>query len=136
MREAVIVSTARTPLTKSHRGEFNLTPGPTLAAFAVRAAVERAGIDPGRIEDVILGTGYPEGATGRNLGRQAAVRAGLPVSAAGQTVSRFCASGLQAIAAAAGAIAGGAQAVVAGGAESISLLRRPAPGEPDPTRDP
>ncbi len=136
MREAVIVSTARTPLTKSHRGEFNLTPGPTLAAFAVRAAVARAGIDPGRIEDVILGTGYPEGATGRNLGRQAAVRAGLPVSAAGQTVSRFCASGLQAIAAAAGAIAGGARAVVAGGAESISLLRRPAPGEPDPTRDP
>ncbi|WP_323029823.1 acetyl-CoA C-acyltransferase [Castellaniella sp.] len=136
MREAVIVSTARTPLTKSHRGEFNLTPGPTLAAFAVRAAVERAGIDPGRIEDVILGAGYPEGATGRNLGRQAAVRAGLPVSAAGQTVSRFCASGLQAIAAAAGAIVGGAQAVVAGGAESISLLRRPAPGEPDPTLDP
>jgi acetyl-CoA C-acetyltransferase/acetyl-CoA acyltransferase len=136
MREAVIVSTARTPLTKSHRGEFNLTPGPTLAAFAVRAAVERAGIDPGRIEDVILGAGYPEGATGRNLGRQAAVRAGLPVSAAGQTVSRFCASGLQAIAAAAGAIVGGARAVVAGGAESISLLRRPAPGESDPTRDP
>jgi len=136
MREAVIVSTARTPLTKSHRGEFNLTPGPTLAAFAVRAAVARAGIDPGRIEDVILGTGYPEGATGRNLGRQAAVRAGLPVSAAGQTVSRFCASGLQAIAAAAGAVVGGAQAVVAGGAESISLLRRSAPGEPDPTLDP
>lgn len=136
MREAVIVATARTPLTKSHRGEFNLTPGPTLAAFAVRAAVDRAGIDPGRIEDVILGTGYPEGATGRNLGRQAAIRAGLPVSVAGQTVSRFCASGLQAIAAAAGAIAGGTQAVVAGGAESISLLRRPAQGAPDPTLDP
>ncbi len=136
MREAVIVATARTPLTKSHRGEFNLTPGPTLAAFAVRAAVDRAGIDPGRIEDVILGTGYPEGATGRNLGRQTAIRAGLPVSVAGQTVSRFCASGLQAIAAAAGAIAGGTQAVVAGGAESISLLRRPAQGAPDPTLDP
>ncbi|MGB3706316.1 acetyl-CoA C-acyltransferase [Castellaniella sp.] len=136
MREAVIVATARTPLTKSHRGEFNLTPGPALAAFAVRAAVDRAGIDPGRIEDVILGTGYPEGATGRNLGRQAAIRAGLPVSVAGQTVSRFCASGLQAIAAAAGAIAGGTQAVVAGGAESISLLRRPAQGAPDPTLDP
>ena len=136
MREAVIVSTARTPLTKSHRGEFNLTPGPTLAAFAVRAAVARAGIDPGLIEDVILGTGYPEGATGRNLGRQTAIRAGLPVSVAGQTVSRFCASGLQAVAAAAGAIVGGAQAVVAGGAESISLLRRPAQGAPDPTLDP
>ncbi|MFC4297115.1 acetyl-CoA C-acyltransferase [Castellaniella hirudinis] len=136
MREAVIVSIARTPLTKSHRGEFNLTPGPTLAAFAVRAAVERAGIDPGLIEDVILGTGYPEGATGRNLGRQTAVRAGLPVSAAGQTVSRFCASGLQAVAAAAGAVVGGAQAVVAGGAESISLLRRPAQGAADPTLDP
>jgi acetyl-CoA acetyltransferase family protein len=121
MREAVFVSTARTPLTKAHRGEFNITPGPTLAAFAVRAAVERAGIDPGLIEDVVLGCGYPEGRTGRNIGRQTAIRAGLPIDAAGATVSRFCASGLQAIADAAGRIVmNGVPAVVAGGVESIS----------------
>src|SRR4051794_20146795 len=77
MREAVFVSTARTPLTKAHRGEFNITPGPTLAAFAVRAAVDRAGIDPELIEDVVLGCGYPEGRTGRNIGRQTVIRAGL-----------------------------------------------------------
>ena len=77
MREAVIVSTARTPLTKSHRGEFNVTPGPTLAAFPVRAAVERSGIDPELIEDAILGCGYPEGITGRNVARQAVIRATL-----------------------------------------------------------
>ena len=74
MREAVIVSTARTPLTKSHRGEFNITPGPTLAAFAVQAAVERSGLDPALIEDLVMGTGYPEGTTGRNIGRQGALR--------------------------------------------------------------
>src|SRR2546421_1619009 len=89
MREAVFVSPARTPLTKSHRGEFNITPGPTLASFAVRAAVERAGIDPALIEDAVLGCGYPEGTTGRNIARQAIVRAGLPVSIAGTTVNRF-----------------------------------------------
>ena len=93
MRQAVIVSTARTPLTKSHRGEFNITPGPTLAAFAVKAAVERSGIDPALIEDAILGCGYPEGITGRNIGRQAVIRAGLPLSIGGTTVNRFCASG-------------------------------------------
>jgi acetyl-CoA C-acetyltransferase len=121
MREAVFISTARTPLTKSHRGEFNITPGPTLAAFAVRAAVERAGIDPGLIEDVVLGCGYPEGRTGRNIGRQTVIRAGLPIGIAGATVSRFCASGLQAIADAAGRIVlDGAPALVAGGVESIS----------------
>ncbi|MFZ4831774.1 acetyl-CoA C-acyltransferase [Rouxiella sp. Mn2063] len=121
MREAVIVSTARTPLTKSHRGEFNITPGPTLAAFAIRAAVERAGIDPNSIEDLVLGCGYPEGSTGRNIARQSAVRAGLPISVPGVTVNRFCASGLQAIAYAASHIVmNGAQAVVAGGVESIS----------------
>jgi acetyl-CoA acetyltransferase family protein len=121
MREAVIVSTARTPLTKAHRGEFNITPGPTLAAFAVRAAVERAGIDPGQVEDLVLGCGYPEGRTGRNIGRQTVFRAGLPVGVAGATVSRFCASGLQAVAdAAARIVAHGADAVIAGGVESIS----------------
>jgi acetyl-CoA C-acetyltransferase/acetyl-CoA acyltransferase len=124
MREAVIVSTARTPLTKAHRGEFNITPGAALAAFAVRAAVERAGIDPGMIEDAILGCGYPEGTTGRNIARQAVIRAGLPISIAGATVNRFCASGLQAIAMAAGRIVvDGAPAMIAGGVESISHIR-------------
>ena len=126
MREAVIVSTARTPLTKSHRGEFNITSGPTLAAFAVRAAVERAGIDPGLIEDAILGCGYPEGTTGRNMARQAIIRAGLPIAIAGTTVNRFCASGLQAIAMAAGRIVvDGAPAMIAGGVESISQIQHP-----------
>ena len=124
MRQAVIVSTARTPLTKAHRGEFNITPGPTLAAFAVKAAVERAGIDPTLIEDAILGCGYPEGTTGRNVARQSIVRAGLPISIAGTTVNRFCASGLQAIAMAAGRIVvDGAPAMIAGGVESISQIR-------------
>ncbi len=124
MREAVIVSTARTPLTKSHRGEFNITPGPTLAAFAVRAAVERSGIAPDLIEDAILGCGYPEGITGRNVARQTVIRAGLPLSIAGTTVNRFCASGLQAIAMAAGRIVvEGAPAMIAGGVESISGIR-------------
>ncbi len=124
MREAVIVSTARTPLTKAHRGEFNITTGPQLAAFAVRAAVDRAGIDPALIEDAILGCGYPEGTTGRNVARQTVIRAGLPISIAGTTVNRFCASGLQAIAIGAGRIVvDGAPAVIAGGVESISQIR-------------
>ncbi|SDM72900.1 acetyl-CoA C-acetyltransferase [Oryzisolibacter propanilivorax] len=124
MREAVIVSTARTPLTKAHRGEFNATPGPQLGAYAVRAAVERSGIDPGLLEDLIWGCGYPEGTMGRNIGRQTALRAGLPVTVGGAVVNRFCASGLQAIAIAAGRVVlEGVPALVAGGAESISLLR-------------
>ncbi|MBV2179831.1 MAG: acetyl-CoA C-acyltransferase [Castellaniella sp.] len=124
MREAVIVSTARTPLTKAHRGEFNITPGPTLAAFAVRAAVERSGIDPARFEDMILGCGYPEGTTGRNVARQTVIRAGLPVTTAGTTVNRFCASGLQAIAMAAGRIVlEGVPAMIAGGVESCSQIQ-------------
>jgi acetyl-CoA C-acetyltransferase/acetyl-CoA acyltransferase len=124
MREAVIVSTARTPLTKAHRGEFNITAGPTLAAFAVRAAVARAGIDPSCIEDAILGCGYPEGTTGRNIARQTVIRAELPITIAGTTVNRFCASGLQAIAMAAGRIiVDGAPAMIAGGVESISHIR-------------
>jgi acetyl-CoA C-acetyltransferase len=130
MREALIVSTARTPLTKAHRGEFNITPGPTLAAFAVRAAVDRSGLEPALIEDAILGCGYPEGTTGRNVARQAIVRAGLPISIAGTTVNRFCASGLQAIAMAAGRIVGeGAPAMIAGGVESISRIRTREDGE-------
>ncbi|MDT7522247.1 acetyl-CoA C-acyltransferase [Rhodoferax sp. TBRC 17198] len=124
MRQAVIVSTARTPLTKSHRGELNITPGPTLASFAVRAAVDRAGIDPALIEDAILGCGYPEGITGRNVARQAIIRSQLPLSIGGTTVNRFCASGLQAIAIAAGRIVvDGAPAMIAGGVESISGIR-------------
>jgi len=124
MREAVIVSTARTPLTKAHRGEFNITTGPALAAFAVRAAVERSGIDPAMIEDAILGCGYPEGTTGRNVARQTIIRAGLPITIAGTTVNRFCASGLQAIAIGAGRIVvDGAPAIIAGGVESISQIR-------------
>ena len=124
MREAVIVATARTPLTKSHRGELNITPGPTLAAMAVKAAVQRAGIEPDRIEDCILGCGYPEGTTGRNIARQSIVRSELPLSIAGTTVNRFCASGLQAIAMAASRIVvDGAPAMIAGGIESISGIR-------------
>ncbi len=124
MREAVIVSTARTPITKAGRGEFNLIAGPTLAAHAVRAAVERAGVDPALIEDAILGCGYPEGATGRNIGRQAVIRAGLPVSVGGATINRYCASGLQAIASAASRIVmDGAPAMIAGGVELVSQIR-------------
>ncbi len=135
MREAVIVSTARTPLTKSHRGEFNQTPGATLAAFALRAAVDRAGVDPAQIEDAILGCGYPEGTTGRNIAREAIVRAGLPITIAGTTVNRFCASGLQAIAMAAGRIvAEGVPAMIAGGVESISLMQTR--GDPQAGVDP
>jgi len=136
MREALIVSTARTPLTKAHRGEFNLTAGPTLAAFAVRAAVERSGVDPASIEDVIMGCGNPEGRMSRNIGRQTALRAGLPVTVAGTTVSRFCASGLQAIAEAAGRIVmDGEAAIVAGGVESISGLK-PGPAGMEGGADP
>ena len=123
MRQAVIVSTARTPLTKAHRGEFNMTSGPTLASFAVRAAVDRAGIDPLLIEDAILGCGYPEGTTGRNIARQAVIRSQLPIHIGGATVNRFCASGVQAIAMAAGRIiVDGAPAMIAGGVESISYI--------------
>ncbi|MDR0204148.1 MAG: acetyl-CoA C-acyltransferase [Delftia acidovorans] len=131
MREAVIVSTARTPLTKSHRGEFNVTPAAQLAAFSVKAAVERSGIDPAMIEDLILGCGNPDGFQGRNLGRQTVLRAELPLSIAGTTITRFCASGLQSIAIAAGRIvAEGVDAMLAGGVETISGIR---PGNNLPT---
>ncbi|GAP36735.1 acetyl-CoA C-acyltransferase [Piscinibacter sakaiensis] len=134
-REAVFVSTARTPLTKAHRGEFNLTGAPALAAFAVRAAVERAGLDPDLLEDLVLGCGYPEAGAGRNVARQTVLRAGLPIGLAGSTASRFCASGLEAIAiAAARIVADGAPALVAGGVESISGIPPSATG--DATRDP
>ncbi|MEI2384789.1 acetyl-CoA C-acyltransferase [Breoghania sp. JC706] len=122
MTRAVIVSTARTAIGKAARGAFNRTHGVTMAGHVARHAVERSAIDPTLIEDSIWGTGYPEHVTGGNLGRQVVVRAGLPVSVAGTTVNRFCASGLQAIAMGGQMIAGeGARAVLVGGVESISL---------------
>ena len=124
MREAVIVSVARTPIGRAFRGAFNQTSGATMAGHVVRHALERAAIDPVEVDDVIMGCGLPEGATGNNVGRTAALRAGCPVSVPGQTISRFCASGLDAIATAAKrVIADGANVVVAGGVESISMVQ-------------
>ena len=124
MTDAVIVSTARTALAKSWRGAFNMTHGATLGAHAVKAAVERAGIDPAEVEDVIMGCANPEGATGVNIARQIALRAELPVTTAGVTVNRFCSSGLQTIALAAQRIiAGEGDTMVAGGVESISCVQ-------------
>ena len=124
MKDAVIVSTARTPLAKSWKGAFNMTHGATLAGHAIQHAVARAGIDGAEIEDVLLGCGLPEGATGNNIARQAALRAGLPVSVSGMTVNRFCSSGLQTIALAAQRIqAGEGEIYVAGGVESISCVQ-------------
>jgi acetyl-CoA C-acetyltransferase len=123
LREAVIVSTARTPIGKAVRGAFNATHGVELAAHAIAHAVKRAAIDPGEIEDVILGCGFPEGSTGSNVARLAGLRAGLPVTTAGQTVNRFCSSGLMAISIAAQrVIVDGVDAAVAGGVESISTV--------------
>lgn len=123
-REAVIVSTARTPLAKSWRGAYNMTHGATLAGHVVQAAIARAGIDPGEVEDVLLGCALPEGATGNNIARQAAIRAGCPVSVPGVTINRFCSSGLQTIALAAQRIvAGEGEIFVAGGVESISCVQ-------------
>src|SRR5918999_4255459 len=101
MTEAVIVSTARTPIGKAYRGAFNNTHGAVLGGHVIEHAVERSGLEPGEVEDVILGCAMPEGATGHNIARQAALRAGVPVTTAGTTVNRFCASGLQTIAMAA-----------------------------------
>ncbi|KVP84723.1 acetyl-CoA acetyltransferase [Burkholderia ubonensis] len=124
MTEAVIVSTARTPLAKSWRGAFNMTHGATLGGHVVAAALERTGLDPARVEDVIMGCANPEGATGANVARQIALRAGLPVSVPGMTVNRFCSSGLQTIALAAQRIiAGEGDVYVAGGVESISCVQ-------------
>src|SRR5260370_17474582 len=124
MTEAVIVSTARTPLCKSWRGGFNMTHGATLGAHAVRNAVSRAGIDSAEVEDVIMGCANPEGATGRNIARQIALRAGLPVTTAGVTVNRFCSSGLQTIAMASQRILAGEGGIyAAGGLESISCVQ-------------
>ena len=125
MTNAVIVSTARTPLAKSWKGAFNMTHGATLGGHAVAAAVQRAGIEPGVIEDVIMGCANPEGATGWNIARQIALRAGLPIGVSGMTVNRFCSSGLQTIALAAQRIiAGEGEVYVAGGVESISCVQQ------------
>jgi len=125
MTEAVIVSTARTPLCKSWKGAFNMTHGAELGGHAVKAALERAGIDGAEVEDVLMGCANPEGATGANIARQVALRAGLPVSVAGATVNRFCSSGLQTIAMAAQrVIANEGDVYVAGGVESISCVQQ------------
>lgn len=124
MSDAVIVSTARTPIGKAFRGAFNKTHGATLAAHAISHAVERAGIEPGEVEDVVLGCGLPEGATGHNVARLAAMRTGLPVTTAGLTINRFCSSGLQAISIAAQRVlTDRVPVMVAGGVESISLVQ-------------
>src|SRR6202035_52912 len=134
MADAVIVSTARTPIGKAYRGAFNMTHGAELGGHVVKQAVARAGVDPAEVEDVILGCALPERATGGNIARQAAIRAGLPVTVAGMTVNRFCSSGLQTIALAAQRIiAGEASVIAAGGLECISLVQDgksiPAPNE-------
>ncbi|PPE66465.1 acetyl-CoA C-acyltransferase [Caldimonas caldifontis] len=127
MTDAVIVSTARTPLAKSWKGAFNMTHGATLGGHAVKAAVERAGIDPAEVDDVIMGCATPEGATGSNIARQIALRAGLPITTSGMTINRFCSSGLQTIATAAQRIiAGEGDVYVAGGVESISCVQNEA----------
>jgi acetyl-CoA C-acetyltransferase len=127
MSQAVIVSTARTPLAKSWKGAFNMTHGATLGGHAVKAAVERAGIDGALVDDVLMGCATPEGATGSNIARQIALRAGLPVTTSGMTINRFCSSGLQTIAMAAQRIiAGEGEVYVAGGVESISCVQNEA----------
>jgi len=125
MTSAVIVSTARTPLAKSWKGSFNMTHGASLGGHAVQHAVVRAGIEAAEVEDVIMGCANPEGATGTNIARQIALRAGLPITTSGVTVNRFCSSGLQTIALAAQRIvAGEADVFVAGGVESISCVQQ------------
>lgn len=124
MREAVIVSTARTPIGKAYRGAFNNTESPTLGGHAIRHAVERAGIEPGEVEEVFMGCGMPQGTQGRNIGRLTALAAGLPVTTAGITVDRQCSSGMMAIALAAKTIVSdGVDILVGGGLESISLVQ-------------
>ncbi|MCA1748726.1 MAG: acetyl-CoA C-acyltransferase, partial [Sphingomonadales bacterium] len=124
MRDAVIVSTARTPIGKAYRGAYNNTLGPTLGSFSVKAAVERAGIEGGEVDDCIIGCALQQGTTGGNVARQIALRAGLPVQVSGMTVDRQCSSGLMAIATAAKqVIHDRMDVVVGGGLESISLVQ-------------
>jgi len=122
--DAVIVSTARTPLCKSWKGALNMTHGATMGGHVVKAALERAKLDPAEVEDVIMGCATPEGATGQNIARQIAIRAGMPVTVSGMTVNRFCSSGLQTVALASQRIlTGEAEIFVAGGVESISCVQ-------------
>jgi acetyl-CoA C-acetyltransferase len=124
LQDAVIVSVARTPIGKAYRGAFNATPGAELAAPVLRAVLERARVAPEEVEEITFGCGYPEGATGGNVARATALRAGLPAASAGSIVSRFCASGLEAIASAARRVmADGVPVAVAGGLESISMVQ-------------
>ena len=124
MRDAVIVSTARTPIGRAYRGAFNDTPAPTLAGHAIAHAVERAGIDPGEVQDCLIGSALTQGSTGYNIARQSALRAGLPVSVPGMTMDRQCASGMMTIAAAARQVRLGEMDIaVAGGVEQISLVQ-------------
>jgi acetyl-CoA C-acetyltransferase len=124
MAEAVIVSTARTPIGRAYRGAFNNTHGAVLGGHVISHAVQRAGLEPGEVEDVIFGCALPEGATGQNIARESALRAGLPVTAGGVTVNRFCSSGMQAIAMAAQrVIVDRVPIMVAGGVESVSLVQ-------------
>jgi acetyl-CoA C-acetyltransferase len=127
MTDAVIVSTARTPLCKSWKGALNMTHGATMGGHVVKAALERARLDPAEVEDVIMGCANPEGATGQNIARQIALRAGMPVTVSGMTVNRFCSSGLQTVALAAQrSLTGAADIFVAGGVESISCVQNEA----------
>jgi acetyl-CoA C-acetyltransferase len=124
MIDAVIVSTARTPIGKAYKGAYNNTHGATLAGHVIKNAIATSGIDPSSVEDCLLGCGMPEGATGNNIARQAAIRAGLPVTTAGATINRFCSSGLQTIAIASQRImTNETDVLVAGGLESISLVQ-------------
>jgi acetyl-CoA C-acetyltransferase len=124
MTDAVIVSTARTPLCKSWRGALNLTHGATMGGHVVKHALERAKLEPSEVEDVIMGCANPEGATGWNIARQIAIRAGMPVTVSGMTVNRFCSSGLQTVALAAQRVMSGEGGIfVAGGVESISCVQ-------------
>jgi acetyl-CoA C-acetyltransferase len=127
MRSAVIVSTARTGIGRAYRGAFNATPAPTLGAHAIRAAVERAGIDPAEVQDVVFGAALQQGSQAGNIARTALLRAGLPVTVAGMSVDRQCASGLMAIATAAKEIiVDNMDIAIGGGVESISLVQTPA----------
>ena len=135
MTSAVIVSTARTPLAKSWKGSFNMTHGATLGGHAVEHAMARAGIEPGEVDDVIMGCATPEGATGANIARQVALRAGCPVTVSGMTVNRFCSSGLQTIALAAQRVMAGEADIYVAGVSAWTLMvpavsKRPRPRKP------
>ena len=126
MRSAVIVSTARTPIGRAYRGAFNMTPSPTLSAYSIRAAVERAGIDPAEVDDVCWGSALQQGSQAGNTARTALLRAGLPISVPGMTIDRQCSSGLMAIATAAKQIVSDNMDIcIGGGVESISLVQTP-----------